>query len=128
MGLTVVRMQVTPVGQERPERTVSFLVDSGAVYSVLPERVWKALRLKPKDRMTFSLADATTLERAVSEARFVYRGSDRVSPVILGQGLDDALLGAVTLETLGLVLNPLSRQLQPMRPLVAGRSPASPAL
>jgi predicted aspartyl protease len=103
-------MQVSPVGRVRPTRVVSFLVDSGAVYSVLPERVWKALRLRPKDRMTFSLA------------RFVYRGTDRVSPVILGEGKDDALLGAVTLETLGLVLNPLSRELQPMRLLVAGLS------
>jgi predicted aspartyl protease len=115
-------MQVSPVGRARPSRTVSFLVDSGAVYSVLPGPVWKALRLRPKDRMTFSLADATTMERRVSEARFVYRGSDRVSPVILGEGKDDALLGAVTLETLGLVLNPLSRELQPMRLLVAGLS------
>jgi clan AA aspartic protease len=120
MGLTVVRMQVSPVGRTRPSRCVPFLVDSGAVYSVLPERVWKALRLRSKDRMTFSLADATSIERGVSEARFVYRGNDRVSPVILGQGKDDALLGAVTLETLGLVLNPLSRQLQPMRLMVAG--------
>ena len=32
---------------------------------------------------------------------------------------DEALLGAVTLETLGLMLNPLSRTLQPMRMVLA---------
>jgi clan AA aspartic protease len=115
-------MKVSPVARPRPSRKVDFLVDSGAVYTVLPERVWRALRLRAKDRMTFALADATQMERGVSEARFEFRGIDRVSPVILGEGRDDALLGAVTLETLGLVLNPLSRQLQPMRLLVAGLS------
>jgi hypothetical protein len=40
------------------------------------------------------------------------------SPVVCGEERDSALLGAVTLETLGLMLNPLSRQLLPMRPLL----------
>ena len=114
-------MQVTPVGRSKPVRAVDFLVDSGAAYSVLPEKVWRALRLRSKDVMTFDMADGTGIERHVSEARFVYRGKDRVSPVILGQGDDEALLGAVTLETMALVLNPLSRQVLPMRLMLARR-------
>lgn len=40
-------------------------------------------------------------------------------PVILGDpGDDEALLGVVTLEILGLVFNPFSRTLQPMRLLL----------
>lgn len=121
MGLVRVRMTVTPVGRSSPARTVDFLVDSGAAYSVLPEATWKALRLRAKDVLSFSMADGTAIERRVSEARFVYRGKDRVSPVILGEQADEALLGAVTLETMGLVLNPLSRQVQPMRLVLAMR-------
>ncbi len=37
------------------------------------------------------------------------------STVILGEPGDEALLGTVTLENLGLVLNPFTRTLQPMR-------------
>jgi clan AA aspartic protease len=121
VGLTRVEIVVTPVGRTRPLRHVDFLVDSGAVFSVLPAAVWSALRLRPKDTMTFSLADGTSIERRLSEARFAYGGRDRVSPVILGQGKDEALLGAVTLETLGLVLNPLSREVLPMRLTLARR-------
>jgi hypothetical protein len=40
------------------------------------------------------------------------------SPVILGEPGDDALLGVVTLETLGLVFNPFNRTLHPMRMLL----------
>jgi clan AA aspartic protease len=114
-------MEVSPVGKTRPARRVEFLVDSGAVYSVLPASVHRALKLAPKDEMTFSLADGTTISRSISEARFRYEGRDRVSPVVLGEGEDEALLGAVTLETLGLVLNPLSREVLPMRLTLARR-------
>ena len=40
------------------------------------------------------------------------------TPVILGEEGDEALLGIVTLEILGLVLNPFNRTLQPMRMLL----------
>jgi len=121
MGLTRIRMVVKPVTRSRPSREVDFLVDSGAVYTVLPRPVWSALGLRAKDRMTFYLADGTSIERGLSEARFEHAGRDRVSPVVLGRGSDEPLLGAVTLETLGLVLNPLSRQVAPMRLVLARR-------
>lgn len=37
--------------------SVRFLVDSGAVYSVLPTEVWTALGLVPTREMEFVLAD-----------------------------------------------------------------------
>ena len=92
-----------------------FLVDSGAIYSVLPEADWRALRLKPERGVEFTLADGTSIKRGVSECRFEISGSAATSPVVLGEAHDGALLGAVTLETLGLMLNPLTREVLPMR-------------
>jgi len=40
--------------------------------------------------------------------------------VVLGGANDAPLLGAVTLETLGLMVNPLTRELLPMRLMLAG--------
>ena len=40
------------------------------------------------------------------------------TPVVLGQPGDEPMLGVVTLEILGLVLNPFNRTLQPMRMLL----------
>jgi hypothetical protein len=58
----------------------------------------------------------------VSECRFTVAGCTATSPVVLGGPGDATLLGAVTLETLGLMVNPLSRELLPMRlPLTTGR-------
>ena len=117
MGLVHVDLEVSREGG--PRQTVEFLVDSGAVYSVLPWRVWQRLKLKPMRTLKFTLADGTTVRRRVSECRFRYNGLEASSPVVLGERKDEALLGTVTLETLGLVLNPFERTLRPMRMMLA---------
>jgi clan AA aspartic protease len=117
MGLTQVPGRVKRAeGRGRSVR-VTFLVDTGAVYTVLPERVWQVLKVRPTTTAEFGLADGSTIARAVSEARFEIAGRVATSPVILGERDDAPLLGAVTLETLGLMVNPLTREVVPMRPL-----------
>jgi predicted aspartyl protease len=122
MGLTYVESLVGAPGRRPRRRRVRFLVDSGAVYSVLRRADWKALGLKPERELEFVLADGTTLTRSVSESSFEIQGRRATSPVVLGETEDEALLGAVTLETLGLMLNPLNRTLQPMRMVLARTS------
>ncbi len=102
-------------GAEGQEQTVRFMVDSGARYSLLPKPVWESLGLKPNRELTFVLADGATVERGVSECYLILPQGRSHSPIILGEEDDAALLGVVTLEILGLVLNPFNRTLQPMR-------------
>ena len=115
MGLTYVHARLRKSEGRGPSREVRFLVDSGAIYSVLPEKDWRAMRLKPEREVEFTLADGTAITRGVSECRFEIRGEAATSPVVLGEAGDGALLGAVTLETLGFMLNPLTRQILPLR-------------
>ena len=115
MGLTYVRVRLRRTDGRGSTRNLRFLVDSGAIYSVLPEETWRALRLRPQRQGEFALADGTPIERGVSECRCEIRGQAATSPVVLGEEHDEALLGAVTLETLGLMLNPLTREIPPMR-------------
>jgi clan AA aspartic protease len=115
MGITYIEGTVTgPDGR----RTVEFLVDSGATYSLLPYDVWNAIGLRPKRSVTFALGDGSRLERGVSECHISLPMGEGHSPVILGERGDDALLGVVTLENLGLVFNPFNRTLHPMRMLL----------
>ena len=97
------------------EEQVRFLVDSGAGYALLPERVWQSLGLQRKRQMDFILADGTTIQRGISECLIELPQGSGHTPVILGEPRDEALLGVVTLEVLGLVFNPFERRLQPMR-------------
>ncbi len=119
MGLTRVEAIVANPTRRTRKSRVRLLVDSGALYSVLPERIWKALGLKAERQVEFDLADATSISRKVGEARFVIHGVGAVSPVVLGAKNDQPLIGAVTLESLGYMLNPLTRQLLPMRMFLA---------
>ena len=114
MSLTHIPGKVARAGSRRAI-AVRFLVDTGAVYTVLPEPIWRRLRLTSERSAEFVLADGTTIARGVSECRFTVAGCTATSPVVLGGPGDAALLGAVTLETLGLMVNPLSRELLPMR-------------
>src|SRR4029077_12312989 len=98
MGLTFVEATVS--GKKGKKATVEFMVDSGEIYSLLPEEVWKELGLKPKRSMTFTLADGTAIKRDVSECHITLEQTEGHTPVILGAPGDVALLGVVTLEVL----------------------------
>lgn len=113
VGVTYVEGEV--FGPSGRAAQVRFLVDSGATYTLLPAKVWKDIGLAPKRRATFTLADGTAVERDISECFIKLPQGDGHTPVILGEPGDEALLGVVTLEILGLVLNPFTRELQPMR-------------
>jgi predicted aspartyl protease len=116
MGITYIEGTVTgPLGS----RSINFLVDSGATYSLLPAEIWAGIGLMPKRSASFSLGDGTRIERNISECHIALPMGDGHSPVILGEPGDEALLGVVTLENLGLVFHPFSRTLQPMRMLLA---------
>jgi len=117
MGLTYVDGIAT--GPNQRTASVRFLVDSGAVYTLLPHEAWTAIGLSPKRVVTFTLADGTRIERPVSECHLALDAGEGHTPVILGEPGDEALLGSVTLEILGLVLDPFKRTLQPMRMLLA---------
>jgi clan AA aspartic protease len=119
MGLTDVTMSVKHPRGGNKSVSVKMLVDSGATYTVLPEFVWKRLKLRAQETIELSLADGTSVVRGIAEARFSFEGKERTSPVILGIADDLPLLGVVTLENLGLMLNPLKRQLVPIRALLA---------
>ena len=54
----------------------------------------------------------------ISEAHVTLSQGAAHTPVVLGKDGDQALLGVVTLEVLGLVFNPFDRSLQPMRMLM----------
>jgi len=107
------------VKNEGVEVSVRLLVDSGAMYTVLKREVWQKLGLKPMGEVELVLADGTVIKRAVSEVKIELPGyGERHSPVILGESEDENLLGIVTLEIFGLVLDPLKREIRPARLLM----------
>jgi len=115
MGISYIEGLVQgPKGEEK----VRFLIDSGTTYSLLPKTVWQKIGLIPKREHTFLLADGRTITRMVSDCYIILPQGEAHTPVILGEEDDEAILGVVTLEILGLVFNPFKRTLEPMRMLL----------
>ena len=82
MGLSYIQGTVRgPAG----DHTVRFLIDSGAMYSLLPYDVWRAIGLTAKRELDFALVDGTTIRRAVSECHISLPQGEAHTPVILGE-------------------------------------------
>ena len=127
MGLTVLKIEVgNPANPDVMER-LEFLVDSGAIYSIVPTPILTKLGIKPLAREEFRLADGSTISRWKGVALFRYDGKVGGADVIFGEEGDSMLLGAFTLEALGLALDPIRRELKPLPMILAGWRAPRPA-
>lgn len=115
MGTLIVRVHISnPSDGEKPIEQ-EMIVDTGAYMSVLPRDVLTKLGIRPVTRRTFGLADGKTrIEREIGTANFAYRGFIGGSPVVFGEQSDKALLGVLTLEALGLSVDPVKGELKPV--------------
>ena len=130
MGLTVLNVDVANPSKPKASVAVEFLIDSGAVYSVVPARLLRKLKIKPIEKQQFRLANGERIVRKKGIALFRYGGRAGGADVIFGEVGDSALLGATTLESLGLSLDPLKRELKqlPMRLALSHVPESRPAI
>lgn len=119
MGLTFIKASIINPANPRRKTRLEFLVDSGAVYSVVPKTRLKRIGIQPHGTRTFTLADGTQITREIGDAIFALNGERAASPVIFGEDGDSLLFGTVSLEALGLILDPIRRELRPL-PMILG--------
>jgi clan AA aspartic protease len=121
VGLTHIKVVIA--NPARPKQTIelTFLVDSGAVYSVVPAAALRKLRVKPHSKRTFILADGSEVTRKIGDVLFRLDGRRGAAPVIFGEKDDSTLLGAVSLEALGMTLDPMKRELRPLPMVLASQ-------
>ena len=114
MGLAFLELEIG--NPARPESTekVALLVDSGAIYSVIPALLLERLGIRPIAEETFLLANGEKIVRRKGIALLRYDERVGGADVIFGEAEDATLLGAFTLEALGLALDPLRRELRPL--------------
>ena len=119
MGLTILEVEVgNPANPDVTEK-IDFLIDSGAIYSVVPTPVLERLGIRPLSEQEFRLADGTKIKRKKGIALFKFKDKVGGADVIFGEEDDSVLLGAFTLEALGLALDPLKRELKPLPMILA---------
>lgn len=119
MGLTHVKVSIANPARPKRSIEITFLVDSGALYSIVPETALRKLGVKPHSKRTFILADGSEITRKMGDVLFRMDGRQGAAPVIFGEKDDTTLLGTVSLEALGMALDPLKRELRPLPMILA---------
>ena len=111
MGLTRVDAEVANPADLDRKVTLSFLVDSGAAYTVIPAATLSSLGIEPIRERTFILANGQPVRRRISEARITFRGEWATCVVMFGEEGDSTLLGVTALENLGLIFDPIRQKI-----------------
>ena len=122
MGLTFLELEIANPANQAVTAKLDFLIDSGAIYSVVPTAVLERLGIQPLTMQEFRLANGTKVQRKKGLAIFKYGERIGGADVIFGEEGDTVLLGAFTLEALGLSLDPLRRELKQL-PMLLGAFP-----
>jgi clan AA aspartic protease len=119
MGLTYITAKIANPKTAKKYVKIKFLVDSGAVYSLVPTEILKSLGIQAHSERKFVLANGDEVVRKVGTAIFEYSGQRGDSLVIFGEKGDKPLIGATTLESFGFILDPFRRELKPLPMMLA---------
>lgn len=93
------------------------LVDSGASHLVLPQSVAKQLGLKPTSKVKVTYADVRTAVRPVVEGVYLeLLGRHGVFKASVEPRRDTVLIGAIVLEDLDFLIDPVKELLYPRDP------------
>jgi clan AA aspartic protease len=98
----------------RLRRRLRFLVDTGAFFTVAPRDVLAALKVLPIREETVQFADGRKARWKVGEVRLDVDGRSVTTLVLFGKKDTQPLLGAYSLEGLGLSVDSRHRRLTPM--------------
>lgn len=92
--------------------TVEAMVDTGAVYSMVPASLLLRLEIEPMRTIRFSTASAAAVRYEVGEARFSAAGETCYANVVFGPE-GKFLLGTMTLSGLALAVDSVQQRLIP---------------
>lgn len=115
MSVTYASILARKSPNAKRSKRVRCLVDTGAHLTVLPAELLRELGVRPRETEGFDLADGSTFERKTGDVFVEFRGRGAYTRAVFGEDDDATLLGMMTLEELHLWIDPIRRQLHPMR-------------
>jgi predicted aspartyl protease len=100
-------------GTDGAPAEVELLVDTGATFSVLPRDLLTRTGVKAVQQRQILTIDRKLLKRDLGYVGIEVAGCQVWSPVLFGEPEDHAVLGAVTMEIAGLIVDPERKELLP---------------
>ena len=116
MGMFQVRVKIANPSNRERSFDENFWVDTGALYSFIPEDRLHAIGIEPLHSRELILADGRRDRRLLGEASFtVYELNETLTcPVIFAPKDSLYLLGATALENFGVDADVTARKLKPI--------------
>ena len=112
MGLTKVTTKISNFSKTQPSYEADFLVDTGAIDCMAPESKLVAAGIAVEGKEVYELANGQPVEYYYGFARVEFMGAETVSKIIFGPEETEPLLGVGVLESVGIVVDPVSRTLK----------------
>ncbi len=112
MGTFFVEIQIGNPSAQR-WTTVEALVDTGASTSSLPASILQQLDVEPKRQKTYRFAQGETRRMGVGQTYIRIMGEEFITDFIFNDEATTPLLGALTLESAHLIVDPREKQLIP---------------
>lgn len=112
MGMFTCPMRIETMDGRR-SLDLEATVDTGAAYTVVPGTKLREMGVEPRGLRRFKLADGTMIEGAFGEVVAVINGDTVSTLAVFGADGGPTLLGAYTLEGLGLAVDPVRQRLVP---------------
>lgn len=114
MGVT--QVTVTIRNPAEPDRTWEglFLVDTGAIDSLVPRQHLEAIGLKPKAQRVYELADGSEIKMDITTGDIEFMGEIVGGTIICGDADAEPLLGVTALESVGIEVDPQNQRLKRM--------------
>jgi len=96
-----------------------FLVDTGAVDCLAPRERLIEAGIEPEGKAVYELVNGQPVEYEYGFARVSLMGQQTVAQVVFGPPEVEPILGTVTLENMGITVDPVSKTLKrlPAKPL-----------
>ena len=123
-------IQVTAVIRNPAEPTRAweglFLVDTGAIDSLVPRPFLESIGLKPKGHRVYGLADGSEVRMDITTGDIEFMGDVVGSTIVFGEADAEPLLGVTALESVGIEIEPRNQKLTRLpttRLKVLSRSP-----
>ena len=93
-------------------KEVSAIMDTGATHTVLPQEMLAEMNIASVEKIPLTMADGREVVWEYGQARIALNGRSFICPVVFSPN-KEYLLGATTLETFNLMVDPMEQQLVP---------------
>ena len=113
MGIFTAKLRVWNPASSLPAQELELTVDTGASYSWISRSRLEPLGIRSVRRMQFRTIEGHTIERDLAPVFVATDGFTGGDNVVMAEQGDMEVMGAHTLESLGITVDPVAKKLVP---------------